>query len=120
MYRSRMPYTRWHAKAEQIKERMKKNVIPNYYRIQSNRESSEESESSSSEQLLVFGESERENRSKASQEEGFDASRYKREPIKPIREQIKEFQKKKTTLGFGTQSERFWTGKQDYVRRQSY
>ncbi|THD22528.1 hypothetical protein D915_004264 [Fasciola hepatica] len=115
MYRSRMPYIRWHAKGELLKQRMKESMSPRYYRIHSDLFSSNDSQSSDYEKSEDYNETTQENKSKESQEEGFDPGRYKREPIKPIREQLRECQKAKTLCGFGTQSERFPVDRRDHI-----
>ncbi|VDP87593.1 unnamed protein product [Echinostoma caproni] len=117
MYRSRMPYTRWHAKEDLLKERMKEAMSPRYYRIRSDLTSSDESLATEGDKPSDFCDGINESTVKVSAEDRLDIGPYKRDPIKPIRQQRKECQSANTLRGFGSQSERFRASKQMYVRR---
>ncbi|CAL8072615.1 unnamed protein product [Calicophoron daubneyi] len=105
MYRSRMPYTRWHAKEELLKERMKQSLSPKYYKLRSNVSSSETSSPSETDKLSCP--SDEETTSVIPSDVIADQQQCPKSPVKAIRQQQKEWQRAHTLLGFGIQSPRF-------------
>ncbi|KAF6768066.1 hypothetical protein AHF37_11528 [Paragonimus kellicotti] len=112
MYRSRMPYTRWHAKGELLKERMKESMASRYYRLRQQLSNSEESATFDNEKATGGL---RPTQGEKTERSAFDDTRCAadNEPqecvnmVKGLRQQQKEYEKANKLLGFGIQCERF-------------
>ncbi|KAF5400954.1 hypothetical protein PHET_06002 [Paragonimus heterotremus] len=112
MYRSRMPYIRWHAKGELLKERIKESMASRYYRLRQQLSNSEESATSDNEKDTGGL---RSTQGQKTERSASDDTRYTEdnEPrecmtmVKGLRQQQKEYEKANKLLGFGIQCERF-------------
>ncbi|CAH8586139.1 unnamed protein product [Dicrocoelium dendriticum] len=107
MYRSRMPYTRWHAKGELLKERMKQCTFYRYYCLKKDLSGSDDSVPSESEKLPALM-TKSTGEAAGTDTQCLKASKQKHGTFgKAIREQQKECEKMSRILGFGTRCERF-------------